>query len=174
MHQAFRYAIGHLKHHWAPLTAISSSKGRWLPWRLCCGQQNSRLSQYWAVCLLPIPHYFQKSYMWHKSDDLHSKYLPGSILHKGWATKVGADICTVKIKSNMTLISPTVQIFTPRSSSIFTPSQVMVLRQEIQTEVQRAMLKRSESKAFDYSFNLLFMRNLYSSLQCSSKLPELW
>lgn len=73
----------------------------------------------------------------------------------------------------MTLISPTVQILTPRSSNIFTPSQVMVLMQEIQTKVLRAMLKRSDSKAFDNSFNLFCMRNLYSSVQCFTKLLEL-
>lgn len=50
-------------------------------------------------------------------------------------------MCTVKI------MSPIVQILTPRPANIFTPSQVMVLMQEIQTEVLRARLKRSDSKS---------------------------
>lgn len=50
-------------------------------------------------------------------------------------------MCTVKI------MSPIVQILTPRPANIVTPSQVMVLMQEIQTEVLRARLKRSDSKS---------------------------
>lgn len=63
-------------------------------------------------------------------------------------------MCTVNISSKMRLISPIVQILTPRSPSIFTPSQVIDLMQEIQTEVLQPMLKSSDHKSFDYSFNL--------------------
>lgn len=63
-------------------------------------------------------------------------------------------MCTVNISSKMRLISPIVQILTPRSPSIFTPSQVIDLMQEIQTEVPQPMLKSSDHKSFDYSFNL--------------------